>query len=223
MAKLKKGAFSEEQVIELKLNTKKLPQEATSDSFFIKSDDQEAEILVVYAPYPEDATGYMAYNGMITIPADDFVKNKGWERIPDLGRQDVALRPEKRFSKEIDDTNTQLTYVFSNAKKLEGTLTFYLSPTLDFKNQGGLEFRYQIDDDAVQELNMHQDTTDNWGESVSNNTTRVKTAVKIAPGNHTIKIFGKDPGVVIQQIEIKSQNNLQDSYLVLPTKKIAID
>ncbi|MFD2828195.1 glycosyl hydrolase 115 family protein [Leeuwenhoekiella polynyae] len=222
-ANLKKGSFSEEQVIELKLNLKKLPQEPVTTSFSIKSVDQEAEIRVSYAPYSENATGFLAYNGMLTIPADGFVKNTGWEVISDLGRQDIALRPEKRFSKEITNANTQLKYEFYTEQELKGTLTFYLSPTLDFKNQGGLAFKYQIDEGAVQVLNMHQDTSDNWGASVSNNATRVKTAVNLLPGNHTLKIFGKDPGVVVQQLVFKSPNNLQDTYLVPLTKKIATD
>ncbi|RXG12017.1 glycosyl hydrolase family 67 [Leeuwenhoekiella aestuarii] len=222
-ANLKKGSFSEEQVIELKLNPKKLPQEPISTSFSIKSADHETQINVRYQPYFEEAKGFLAYNGMIAIPANGYVKNTGWELLPDLGRQDVALRPKKRFSKEITTTNTCLEYEFYTPQQLKGTLSFYLSPTLDFKNQGGLSFKYQIDEGEVLELNMHQDTSDNWGASVSNNTTHVKKAIKIAPGNHTLKIFGKDPGVVIQQIEIKSQNSHRDTYLVAPSKKVATD
>ena len=213
-ADLHTGTVSEEQVIELKLNAKKLPQEAVSTSFLIKSAGQEAQIQVTYAPFSEQATGYIAYNGVIAIPADRFVKNTGWEQLPDLGRQDVALRPQKRFTKEITHTNTQLQYEFYTEHKLKGMLTFYLSPTLDFKNQGGLRFNYQIDDEPVKKLNLQKDTQDNWGMSVGNNSTRVSVPIQLSSGNHKLTIYGVDPAIVLQHILIKSDTNKQDSYLV---------
>ena len=75
-------------------------------------------------------------------------------------------------------------------------------------------FKYQIDNGPIKHVNIHKDTKDDWGTSVSNNATRVQASIHLSQGAHSLKIIGEDPGIVLQQILIQSNENLQESYLV---------
>ncbi|WP_442844938.1 glycosyl hydrolase 115 family protein [Leeuwenhoekiella sp. H156] len=209
----KKGAVKTEEQLTLSLIPGKLPASDQEGVISIQSDHGMATLQVSYNPYPAGTEGTVSYAGLISIPATAFTANTGWEQIPDLGRQDNALRPETKFSKGITPENTALTYELYANEAIDGTITFNLSPTLDFKNQGGLKFQYQIDDEPVQTLNMHKDTPDNWNSSVANNTTRVVAPVRLQKGAHQLKIYGVDPAIVLQHIIIRAETNNQSFYL----------
>lgn len=209
-----RGSFNQEHTIEIKLNPIKLPLESTSAMFKIGSNGKAAKIEVNYILKDDQLFSNREYNGIIAIPSDNFQENVGWEEIAHLGRQNSALRPEHKFSEHINYDNTKLVYQMYTGQELQGTITFYVSPTLDFKNQGGLVFKYQIDNGPIKHVNIHKDTKDDWGTSVSNNATRVQASIHLSQGAHSLKIIGEDPGIVLQQILIQSNENLQESYLV---------
>lgn len=174
-----------------------------------------ATIEVIFDPYSENAKGYLEYNGVVSIPANGYKENQGWEQIPDLGREDIALRPENRFSQELSEASS-LTYEFSLKNDFEGTLQFYVSPSLDFLAKGGLELAYSVDGKTPQKLNILKDTKDNWGSSVSNNVTKVLSSLELEEGSHSLKVYALDPGVVLQQIVLQEKSAQDDSYLGPP-------
>src|SRR5690606_25466978 len=92
---------------------------------------------------------------------------------------------------------------------------FLVSPTLDFKNSGGLQFAFSIDGKEPQRLNIHKDTQDTWDTSVSNYITRVSADIDLNSGNHILRIWPINPGVVLQKIVIKT-GEVKPSYLAPP-------
>ena len=99
----------------------------------------------------------------------------------------------------------------------------YLSPTLNFKNDEGLRYGVSFDDEQPQIANMHEgDTVPDWkyprwwNEAVSNNI-MIKTSKHSIEesGEHTLKFWMVDPGVVLQKIVIDT-GGLKPTYLGPP-------
>ncbi|MEO2127151.1 MAG: glycosyl hydrolase 115 family protein [Christiangramia sp.] len=211
----KKGEFKEEQILRFALAANKLPSKKTEAKVEIIGNGKMATIEVIFDPYSENAKGYLEYNGVVSIPANGYKENQGWEQIPDLGREDIALRPENRFSQELSEASS-LTYEFSLKNDFEGTLQFYVSPSLDFLAKGGLELAYSVDGKTPQKLNILKDTKDNWGSSVSNNVTKVLSSLELEEGTHNLRVYALDPGVVLQQIVLQEKSAQDESYLGPP-------
>ncbi|WP_249600422.1 glycosyl hydrolase 115 family protein [Zunongwangia pacifica] len=208
-----KAKIGEQERIFLALVPENLPGKNTKDSFVVQADDQKVEIAVSYQPFSFKPEGFTAKNGVISIPANKFVENKAWEIIPDLGRRDIALRPESSFTQEATE-NASLTYLFSIKEDTEATLSFLISPSLDFLDNGGLKFAYSIDGGELQTLNLLKDTKDHWGISVSNNITKVIQNLNLEKGVHQLKVYAIDPGIVLQHIIIETNtSNLLHTYL----------
>src|SRR5690606_39028640 len=106
-------------------------------------------------------------------------------------------------------------YHFHSFSEGKAEIEFLVSPTLDFKNSGGLRFAFSIDGKEPQRLNIHKDTEDKWDTSVSNYITMVTTGIDLKQGNHTLRIWPIDPGVVLQKIVIKT-GEIKPSYLGPP-------
>ena len=208
-----KAEIGEQERIVLALVSEKLPKNITKESFVIKSDNEKVKIEVSYQPFSFVPKGFVAKNGIISLPANKFLEYKGWEIIPDLGRRDIALRPESSFSQEASE-NASLTYQFTIKENTTAKMSFLISPSLDFLDNGGLKFAYSIDGGTLKTLNLLKDTKDHWGIAVSNNVTKVVQDLSLEKGVHQLKIYAVDPGVVLQQIIIEtSTSNPLQTYL----------
>src|SRR5690606_16006710 len=96
-------------------------------------------------------------------------------------------------------------------------IVIQLAPTIDFHNQGGLKFAVSMDNQEPRIINMHRGESNRaWEESVANNVRVSFTRLKVdEPGQHTLKIWLVDPGVVYQKIII-SKDRPKPSYLGPP-------
>ena len=212
----KKGKVIDEEIITVRLKEGELPANQEKANLKVFQENSVADLEISYNPYLFKPSGHLEYNGIVSIASTSFIKNEGWEILPDLGRKNNALRPLKKFKKDITKENTILAYEFSIKTDFKGNLIFNVSPTLDFLDQNGLTFSYQIDQNLPKILNILKDTPDNWDTSVSNNVTRVVDKVQLKPGIHKLIITGIDPGIVIQHILFQDDSNIQKSYMTPP-------
>lgn len=173
-------------------------------------------------PADENIKGFVESNGYVSMEAANFSQNvkqagSGWELVPNLGRTGSAMvsYPDEPTQEELSENSPYLAYNFHTFSSGEAEVEFYLSPTLDFRNQGGLKFAVSVDDRAPQVINMHEQTKDSWDTSVANNVTKVSTTVNLEPGNHTLKVWAIESGVVLQKIIIKT-GEVGESYLGPP-------
>jgi hypothetical protein len=100
----------------------------------------------------------------------------------------------------------------------------YLSPTLDFTGGQGLRYAVSFDDEPPQIVNMHADSSSNgttdsnraWEQSVAANV-KVTTSrhVLARPGEHVLKVWMVDPGVVLQKLVV-DLGGVKPSYLGPP-------
>ena len=169
-----------------------------------------------------DIKGFVESNGYISMEAGNFAENvrsgeNGWKEIPNLGKNRAALAPFPATlqNEDLGEKGPHLVYHFHSFSEGKAEIEFLVSPTLDFKNSGGLQFAFSIDGKEPQRLNIHQNTKDNWGSSVSNYIKRVTTEIDLKSGNHTLRIWPIDPGVVLQKIVIKT-GEVKPSYLGPP-------
>jgi len=110
-----------------------------------------------------------------------------------------------------------LEYDFNIFYPGEYAINLFLSPTLNIYNDEGLEVAVSVDGGEPVILNMHKDRkSQDWDESVKNNMTLVSTVQNLSSvGNHTLKIWMVDPGVVLEKITIETGEH-RKSYLGAP-------
>ncbi|RYY20265.1 MAG: hypothetical protein EOP41_09170 [Sphingobacteriaceae bacterium] len=97
------------------------------------------------------------------------------------------------------------------------TLTVFVSPTLDFRNQDGLYYAVSIDNEQPQSVNIATkvDSKD-WAAAVSNNVRKLVTKHHISqPGKHMLKYWMVDPAVVVQKL-VLDFGGMKPSYLGPP-------
>jgi hypothetical protein len=96
-------------------------------------------------------------------------------------------------------------------------LQLILAPTENFVPGRGLRFAVSVDDGPCQIVDaLAQNTDRDWSIAVSDNAKKVTVPLTItAPGEHVLKIWYVDPGVVLERL-VLSKNALPPSYLGPP-------
>ena len=185
------------------------------------------EVLVkvpVFNPELKSFTGFVESNGFVSIEAEHFSRNipannVKWEVIPDLGRTLSGMKPFPVTAKpQVPGQSSACLeydiYLFQDGKV---DVNLYLSPTLNYFNDGGTELAVSFDDEAPVILNMNKNNQERiWEGWVSNNINQVVSSHQlIKPGKHTLKVWMVDPGVVLQKIVVRTGNE-KSSYLGEP-------
>ncbi|UJH90662.1 hypothetical protein LZ575_18090 [Antarcticibacterium sp. 1MA-6-2] len=218
-----KGTIEDQKRLKVQVNWGKAPKGSSTCSFQVNGTYKQVTIKVPVQNFNKGKIqGFVESNGFISMEADNFSENvqvdgKGWQLIPNLGRTGAAMTsfPHEPTQQEVSKDNPYLAYDFYSFTQGKAEVEFYLSPTIDFRNQGGLEFAYSVDDGAPQVINMQGQTKDNWDTSVANNVTKVSVTVNFNPGNHTLKVWAIETGIVLQKIVIITGEK-KNSYLGPP-------
>ena len=197
-----------------------------------QSGGKEISVKVpVFKPNPAELKGFKGFvesDGVVSIEAEHFSRNipannTKWEVIPDLGRtlSGMKIFPVTAKPQVPGKGSPCLEYDFYLFHSGKVDLNLYLSPTLNYFNDGGTELAVSFDDEAPVFLNINKDnqlkTWENW---VSNNINRIVSTHQIdKPGKHTLKIWMVDPGVVLQKIVVQTRDK-KATYLGEPESKI---
>jgi len=214
------GSVKDQKKLYVSIDWTKAPKGKSTGSFSIQHGKNSINIEVpIHNINTENVKGFVESNNYIAMEAANFSEHgndeQGWTLVPNLGKTGATMTSfaETPTRGELSEGNPYLAYDFHNFSTGEMSIEFLLSPTLDFQNKGGLRFAYSIDDSEPKIINMHQDTDDDWGTSVGNNTTRVISELNLEEeGNHTLKIWAIDSGIALQKIIIK-KGEVSESYL----------
>jgi hypothetical protein len=164
--------------------------------------------------------GFVEANGYISIEAEHFSEknqtdNVEWIVIPDLGRtgSSVTVSPVTAESREPGD-ELSIEYPVHLRDTGEVTIHAFFAPTLNYT--GGEGFRYAVGFDAEEPavVNIHEgETHADWQSWVANNVNICTSKHTIQQaGNHTLRFYMVDPGLVLQKIVIDT-GGLKPSYL----------
>lgn len=165
--------------------------------------------------------GFVESEGFVSIEAEHFTRNipannLKWEVIPELGRTLSGMKVFPVTAKlQIPEKGSPCLeydmYLFQTGKV---GVNLYLSPTLNYFNDGGTKLAVSFDDEAPVVLNMNKDSSPKmWAGWVSNSINQVNSSFQLdKPGKHTLKIWMVDPGAVLQRIIIDC-GGLKPSYL----------
>lgn len=175
-------------------------------------------------PKREQLKGFIESNGYVSIEAENYTKaiesgTVKWQVIPDLGRTSSAVTPFPVTAKSQTpgENSPHLQYQMYLFNSGEVKVEIYLSPTLNFCNTEGLRYAISFDDEKPQIINIHKNKTlQDWEESVRSNITIAVSKHNIKkPGEHVLKFWFVDSGIVLQKIVVDT-GNLKPSYLGAP-------
>ena len=140
------------------------------------------------------------------VDADRFTARVGdWRVIPHLGLHGsaVAFFPVTAPAQRPGGAAPHLDYRVRLAEGGEVALQVILSPTLDFRAQGGLSYAVSIDDGPSQIVNVNGHVGEaEWSRAVIENRWVPTTRHQLAAGPHVIHLWAVDPGLVFQRLQL---------------------
>lgn len=184
----------------------------------------QAQVHHPASPAPEQVKGFVESSGYVSIEAEHFsntveTKDVSWEIIPNLGRtlSGVTTFPVTAPSQTPGGNSPRLEYPINLFAPAEVTVQVHLSPTLNFHNTQGLRYAVSFDDQPPQIINIHTTKTEReWEKNVANNINLTISKHQLsAPGQHVLKFWMVDSGVVLQKIVVDA-GGLKPSYLGPP-------
>jgi hypothetical protein len=223
-----RGTVSKEQRLELSVDWERAPSGVQQVPITVRG--PRGQRVVVHATVNKPASlnretvqGFVESNGYVSIEAHHYsnaleTEEVKWQLIPDLGRTGSALTPFPVTAgrQEPGGDSPHLEYRINLLNSGEVKVRTFLSPTLSYYSKEGLRYAVSIDDEAPQIINMHGEGSGGWDEWVANNIINVVSTHKVPePGEHVLKFWMVDPGVVLQKIVVETAER-KPSYLGPP-------
>jgi len=172
---------------------------------------------------PQMVSGFVESNGYISIEAPHFARkidteSAEWKHVPNIGRTVSGMTPfPVTADTKVPGTagSPSLEYDIHLTSPGEVKVKVYVSPTLDYyMNSDGLKYGVSFNDQEPELVNIHADYE--WNTIVANYTNLTKSTHQLEEsGNHVLKIWMADPGVVIQKIVIET-GQVGETYLGPP-------
>ncbi len=186
------------------------------EQFVIKVKANKNRYPGFYGFVPGD--GYIAFNAADIVGSPQSSEYE-WINLPGIGRTGGGI---KCVCQSADSGNTEKDYprlIYNVWLPDTGTIKVItqLSPTLDFRNQGGLKFGLSLNNEEPHLVNMHSESQPaNWYAWVGDNCIETVTSLKVEKsGANQLVLTGFDPEIVFQRIII-DLGGLQKSYLGAP-------
>ncbi|HEY0068048.1 MAG TPA: glycosyl hydrolase 115 family protein [Flavisolibacter sp.] len=178
---------------------------------------------------PKDASGNTFYedDNLVSMEAEHWTraissKKIEWKTIPDIGRTGSGVTTfPVTASTQLKASGPRLEYDFYTYDSGRADVHLYFSPTLNFHNNGGLQFAVSIDDEqpVIITMNKEDNNVRTWESWVANNIIIKKSEHKLGrSGKHTLKYWAVSPGVILQKLVV-DLGGLRPSYLGPPETK----
>ncbi|MDH5823262.1 glycosyl hydrolase 115 family protein [Luteimonas sp. RD2P54] len=206
------------QPLELAVDWAELPEgEHEAVVAILGSDRTEVyvQVPVRKPPAHRGARGFVEGDGVVAIEAAHHARavpppGGEWQVIPNLGRtlSGVTVWPATGAALAPGGDGARLEYPLVMDAAGEVEVRVVLSPTLDFRNRGGLRYAVSVDDEPPQLVNVRLDPTPGdrdfraWEHAVIDSVHVAISRHHVAPGANTLKLWAVDPGLVFQRIEV---------------------
>lgn len=227
------GEVKTQKKVWISINWESVPVGKSNSSIIIKGSEGSELVIQMIINNPafelsQEFNGFVECNGIISIDAQNYssaiTTNKiTWEVIPNLGRTGSAVTsfPVTSDFQQLEDNSPRLEYQLYLFHPGEIKVNLHLSPTLNFLNKKeGMRYAISIDDDIPQIINMTNNPNPPdlnhdpvWNKWVADNINISISTHKInKPGEHVLKFWMVDPGIVIQKFIIDT-GGLKPCYL----------
>ncbi|MBK1439540.1 glycosyl hydrolase 115 family protein [Parapedobacter sp. ISTM3] len=222
------GTISDELRLWAHIDWANAPMGNHAATIHIKGAGQEKRVTIrihhYTLPTATHANTFIENSGYIAMEAHHYsqaVNANGihWQVLPDYGRTESAVTamPVTAASLPLSEGSPHLVYRFRNHNTGDAKVTLHVSPTLNFSGENHLRLAVSIDGQAPLVININEDESENaWSEGVANNIKRIVSHHALAnSGEHALKVWFIDPGVVLQRVVIDLGGE-QPSYLGPP-------
>jgi hypothetical protein len=228
------GRIITEERLWVDLDWPRVPAGATNGTIAISDDAGHSVTVPIPVSNPAlptgDFPGFVEADGYVSMEAEHFTGNAPtsdahWGKIPGLGRtlSAMSIFPVTAPS-ALPPKSPCLQYKLFLFHAGQVEVQSILSPTLNFVTGRGLRFALSFDDQPPQEVTAVPadysvgvgDGNLDWERTVENNARLVKTVLQLdQPGEHTLKFWMVDPGVVLQKLVVNC-GGVKPSYLGPP-------
>jgi hypothetical protein len=210
--------------IEVSIDWTRAPEGEASAPVTVRGSDGAVATVLVPISNPTERPkrgSFVETGGAIVVEAESFarkVEPKGavWTTIANLGRtkSGVTALPATGEALTPGGRSPRLEYDVWLWDAGEVEVRVAISPTLDFRGQGGLRYAVSIDDEPPQIVNVHPDPSEAaWERSVADAIKVLTTKHRVRrPGARTVKLWLVDPGLVFQRVTVATRP-LPESYL----------
>lgn len=219
------GTVDDQSTLNVQIDWKKAPEGSTESTLKVIGTGKEVEIKVPTQNLKKAGIhGFIEANGFISIEAQNYSKainegNKEWISIPNLGKTGsaVTITPVKQAPAIITEKSPRLEYNVHLLNAGEVKVHAYFAPTINYTVREGLKYGIGFNNEKPQIINVHKDSSErNWNSSVADNIKVISSTHSISEaGNHVLKFYQVDAGLVLEKIVIETAG-LPHTYLGPP-------
>jgi hypothetical protein len=222
------GIVSKEQRILVSVDWSKAPKGAGEGEVQIKGAGQTISVKVkaLNPVTPAKATlkGFVEADGYVAMEAEHYTHkvdtgSSHWEKITDYGRtlSSMILTPVTAESVTPPQNSPCLQYQMYLYDSGTVEVEAIVAPSLNFVPGRGLRYAISFDDQPPQVVDiLAQNSLKDWEESVKDSVRISKSTHTLdKPGNHTLKFWMVDTGVVLQKLVVDI-GGVKPSYLGPP-------
>lgn len=221
------GTTRYNEKVYVSIDWNKDPKGKNIGEIIISGAGKEYKVKVPIRNIPYRVAGFVENEGVIAFEAYHYTrkidtKDMHWTIVPNLGRtgSSLIIEPVTADPPVKLENSPRVEYEFTTFSSGNLKVMAYLSPTQDFKKQGGLKYAVAIDDEKPQIININEGEiipdykyADWWMKSVGDHIKKRTSMHKIdMPGKHVLKIWAIDPGTVFQKFVI-DVGGLKPGYL----------
>jgi hypothetical protein len=229
-----KGRLEKETRIWVDIDWAKVPAgESVNGSITVRGSGAERVVkLQVFnpaSPRPANTQRFVEENGAVSMEAEHFSRrvdrgSAGWRAISGLGRTGDSVAVFPTTTPSIEDTanvaaqSPALEYDFHTFNSGKANVQVYALPTFRIHPGRGLRYAVAIDDAAPVAMDLEK--AGSWEEGALSAARIGRADAAIAgAGNHTLKIWMMDPGVVLDKIVV-DLGGARPSYLGPPETRV---
>jgi hypothetical protein len=224
------GTVRQQQRVWVSVDWQEAPIGVRDVSIAIQSTTDQ--LLVVTAPVENRAApkrdhvvGFVEGNGYVSMEAEHYTAavnapSLSWLRIPDFGRtlSGMTATPVDAPSESLSLASPRLEYRVFLFDSGTVDVKAYIAPSLNvYGSPNGLRYAISFDDEASQVVNILADSSNrSWEQAVADNIRLSSTRhVLTRAGEHVLKFWRIDPGVVLEKLVIDA-GSVEPSYLGPP-------
>ncbi len=195
-----------------------------------KSVEVQAIVKNPESPKRDEVIGFVESNGCVSVEAEHYTRAVEkepvkWLIVPNLSRtlSGVMPVPVTARSQKPEGGGPRLEYNMYLFSSGNAKVEAYFCPTQDYIGEHGIRYAISFDDEAPKVVNIHEKDTvpdwkypPTWNQAVTENIKKtVSEHVIDKPGEHVLKFWMVDPGIVLQKIVVHV-GGVKPSYLGPP-------